>query len=101
MFGALLDESKKAKLQEALGWFEAVLRGRSFCATDNFTLADLALCVTVSQIEAFGFELMPYPRVRAWLQKCKDHLEPFGYQEINQSGAETLASMFRSKLSQL
>lgn len=46
-------------------------------------LADLSLCVTVSQIEAFGFELGPYPKVRAWLQKCKDELEPFGYKVNN------------------
>uniref|UniRef100_A0A1B0CQY6 glutathione transferase n=1 Tax=Lutzomyia longipalpis TaxID=7200 RepID=A0A1B0CQY6_LUTLO len=98
--GAHLDETKKARLAEALGWFDDILKGRKWVATDNFTIADLTLCVTVSQIEAFGFELGPYGRVRAWFQHCKDELEPHGYDEINQVGADALGEMFRSKLQQ-
>lgn len=80
--GAPLDESKKARLQEALRWFDAILKGREWCAAETFTVADITLCVTVSQIEAFGFELTPYARVRAWLQKCKEELAPHGYEVI-------------------
>lgn len=79
-YGAPLDESKKAKLAEALGWFDTVLKGKLWAAADQFTIGDLSLCVTVSQIEAFGFDLGPYPRIRTWFQKCKEELEPFGYQ---------------------
>ncbi|GAB0088259.1 Glutathione S-transferase D7 [Sergentomyia squamirostris] len=96
--GAHLDESKKARLAEALGWFEDILRGRKWVATDNFTIADLTLCVTISQIEAFDFELGPYPKIRAWFQNCKDELDPYGYDEINRIGADMLGDMFRSKL---
>lgn len=78
---------------------EAILKGRTWTAADNFTLADLSLCVTVSQIESFGFDLKPYPKIRSWLEKCKEELDPFGYQEINQSGADTLSAMFLEKLS--
>lgn len=99
LIGAHLDETKKARLEEALGWLEAMLKGRVWTAAENFTVADLALCVTVSQIEAFGFDLQAYPKTRLWLDKCKELLEPFGYQEINQSGADTLCAMFRDKLS--
>ena len=98
MIGAPLDETRKARLEEALGWLEAILKGRIWAATEEFSLADLSLCVTVSQIEAFGFDLQPFPKTRVWLEKCKVELEPFGYQEINQSGADTLAAMFREKL---
>lgn len=80
MVGAHLDEPKKAKLSEALLWFEEILRkGTNYAAYNEFTLADLSLCVTVSQIEAFEFDLYPYPAVKKWLQRCKDHLEPYGY----------------------
>ncbi|XP_052865864.1 glutathione S-transferase D7 [Anopheles cruzii] len=98
--GALLDQTKKAKLAEALGWFDAMLKQFQWSAANHFTIADIALAVTVSQIEAFQFDLHPYPRVRAWLQKCKDELEAHGYEEINQAGANTLAGLFRSKLKQ-
>lgn len=97
--GAHLDETKKARLEEALGWLEAILKGRIWAAAEHFTLADLSLCVTVPQIEAFGFDLQAYPKTRVWLAKCKEELDQFGYQEINQSGADTLSAMFREKLS--
>ena len=60
--GAPLDETKKARLAEALGWLEAILKGRVYAAAEHFTVADLSLCVSVSQIDAFGFDLGPYPR---------------------------------------
>lgn len=97
--GAPLDETKKARLEEALGWLETIMKNRTWAAAEQFTVADLSLCVTVSQIESFGFDLKPYPKTRIWLEKCKEELEPFGYQEINQSGADMLGGMFREKLS--
>nr|XP_019544049.2 glutathione S-transferase D7 [Aedes albopictus] len=100
MVGAHLDQTKKAKLAEALGWFDAMLKQYQWAAANHFTIADITLCVTVSQIEAFEFDLHPYPKVRAWLAKCKEELEPHGYQDINQTGAETLAGLFRAKLKQ-
>lgn len=78
--GAPLDEKKKAQFDEALGFFEAVLKGRTWAAVNHFTIADLSLTVTVSQAEAFGHDLTPYTRVSTWLQRCKDVLEPHGYE---------------------
>ncbi|CAO1421673.1 unnamed protein product [Diamesa hyperborea] len=98
ILGAPLDESKKARLAEALGFLETMLKGKRFSTGDAFTLADLTLAVTTSQIEAFEFDLRPYPKVRKWLEECKKELEPHGYQEINQIGADTLSGLFRSKL---
>lgn len=79
-YGIALDESKKAKLEEAMGWYEAVLKNHSYAAGQTFTLADISLCVTVSQIEAFKFNISPYPRMRAWLTRCKQDLAPYGYE---------------------
>ncbi|XP_037950444.1 glutathione S-transferase D7 isoform X2 [Teleopsis dalmanni] len=98
LMGAPLDESKKAKLREALSWFDVMLKGRDYAATDHFTIADLCLMVTVSQIEAFGHELHPFNRIKQWLQRCKDFLEPYDYEEINAKKAEILANNYRSKL---
>lgn len=115
--GAPLEESKKSKLNEALYWLECFLKGKAWLAAEHFTIADLTCGVTVSQIEAFEFDLRNYPRTRDWLQRFKDELEPYGYQvffrvlhkkvlykllfnfqEINQSGADVLAEMFKAKL---
>lgn len=78
--GAPLDETKKARLAEALGWLDDILKGRTWLADENFTVADLSIAVTVSQIEAYEFDLGPYPRIRTWLQKCKAELHPYGYE---------------------
>ena len=98
--GAHLDQTKKAKLTEALGWFDAMLKKTTYAAASHLTIADISLCVTVSQIEAFGFEMQSFHKIKAWLLKCKEELEPYGYTEINETGAETLAGMFRAKLKQ-
>ena len=78
--GAPLDESKKARLVEALGFFETILKNKKFSTGDDFTIADLSLCVTVSQIEAFGFSLTPFTKIRKWLAECKNELGSYGYE---------------------
>jgi glutathione S-transferase len=80
LFGAHLDESKKARLAEGLQFYEAMLKKeKKFTTSDDFTIADLSLCVTVSQIEAFQFDMLPYPKVRKWLKECINFLDPYGY----------------------
>ncbi|XP_073817832.1 glutathione S transferase D11 isoform X4 [Musca autumnalis] len=96
--GAPLDETKKAKLSEALGWFDEILKGRQFSAAEHFTIADLTLMVTISQIEAFGFDLHPHNRVKQWYKRCKEHMEPYDYENINGNQALVLAEMFKEKL---
>ncbi|KAH8414514.1 hypothetical protein KR215_007877 [Drosophila sulfurigaster] len=96
--GAPLDEGKRARLTEAVGWLNAILEGREFAAADHFTIADLTLLVTVSQLEAFGLELKPYKHVRAWLERCKEHMTPYDYEELNGSKAILLADMFKAKM---
>jgi glutathione S-transferase len=62
-----------------------MLKGHPYAAGGTFTVADISLCVTVSQIEAFGFELLPYKNVRVWLKKCKVEMDAFGY-EVKSNG---------------
>ena len=80
ILGAPLDESKKARLAEALKFFETMLKNKKFSTGEDFTIADLTLCVTVSQIKSFDFDLRPYPKVRKWLAECENVLEPHGFQ---------------------
>lgn len=75
-----MDESKKPRLAEAFDWFNTSLKGHEFAALDHFTIADLTLLVTVSQCEAFGFEVDSYNRVKHWLRRCKDYMAPYDYE---------------------
>lgn len=74
-----LDPAKKARLEEALGFLDTFLKGRTWAAANQFTVADLSLTVTLSQIEAFGMELSSYSRINNWYQRCKEELMPHGY----------------------
>lgn len=84
MLGAPLDEPKKAKLDEAVGWFNAILKKvegkKPFSTGSQFTIADIALLVTISQMEAFGYDLSPFGMVRQWLIQCKDYMEKYDYE---------------------
>lgn len=84
MMGAPLDETKKAKLDEAVGWFNSILKRihvkKPFVTGSNFTIADIALLVTVSQLEAFGYDLSHYGLVLQWLKQCKNHMEKYDYE---------------------
>lgn len=77
--GGTFDDKKKEKIFEALGFFESMLQGRTWAAGNNFTIADLALTVTVDQMLMFEIDLEPFTRIRDWLKRCKDHLRPHGY----------------------
>lgn len=73
------DESKRAPLLDSLGFLDTMLTDRQWVATDQFTVADVSLTVTVSQIEGFGMDLKPFAQVTSWLDRCKELLGPFGY----------------------
>lgn len=80
--GTPLDPLKRSLLVEAMNWYEGMLRRHMYAACEHFTIADLSLVVTISQIEAFDFDMVPYPRIRAWLQRCKVDLEAYGFEVI-------------------
>lgn len=80
IISAPLEETKKARLVEALKFFEEMLKHNFRFSTGNeFTVADISLCVTISQLDAFVFDLRPYPRIRKWFDECKKELSPYGY----------------------
>lgn len=77
--GSAIDDTKKQRLNEALDFFESMLKGRTWAAINNFTIADLTLTVTIAQLEMIEFDLEPYTRVSTWLKRCKDYLSQHGY----------------------
>lgn len=94
--GAPSDDSKKQRIMEALGFFDAMLKGRTWAAVNNFTIADLTLTVTVAQIEMLGIDLEPYTRVRTWLKRCKDHLSQHGY-DVSENVSDFTVFIIKSK----
>ena len=51
----------------ALAAMESHLAGRRFLVAERYTIADIALYAYTHVADEGGFDLSPYPAVRAWL----------------------------------
>jgi glutathione S-transferase len=54
---------------KALAGMEQWLRGRRYLVAERYTIADIALYAYTHVAEEGGFELEPYPAIRAWLER--------------------------------
>ncbi|XP_045767859.1 glutathione S-transferase 1-1-like isoform X2 [Maniola jurtina] len=93
--GGEYNDEAAEKLNEALDWMNSLLEGRVFLAGDNLTIADISIVVIFSNLEAFGFDYSAHENVAKWYERTKKSLEPFGYEEIDQAGAQMLASFMK------
>lgn len=62
-------EDKRAKGVAALQVMESHLARRDFFVAGTFTIADIALYAYTHVAEEGGFDLKPYPALRAWLAR--------------------------------
>jgi len=67
-----LFEQKRTLGVRALNVMEGHLEGRAFFVGDRFSVADIALYAYTHVAPEGGFDLGPYPRVRAWLDRVRD-----------------------------
>ena len=65
-------EQKRALGVRALSVMDRHLEGRAYFAAERFTVADIALYAYTHVAPEGGFDLAPYPRVRAWLDRVRD-----------------------------
>ncbi|KAJ8893628.1 hypothetical protein PR048_006228 [Dryococelus australis] len=82
------------KIEEALGFFDSFLDGRSWAAGDDITIADYTLAVTVSNLEAVGVDISKYPKVDIWYTKAKAAIP--GFEEINSNGVQMFKEIMNS-----
>jgi glutathione S-transferase len=66
-----LVETKRSQGRRALGVMNAHLAGRSFFVGDRYTIADIALYAYTHVAHEGGFDLAPFPSVRAWLERVR------------------------------
>jgi glutathione S-transferase len=58
---------RKERGEQALGVMEQHLEDRSFFVGERYGIADIALYAYTHVAEEGGFDLAPYPAIRAWL----------------------------------
>ncbi|KYB27876.1 Glutathione S-transferase 1-1-like Protein [Tribolium castaneum] len=92
------DPNKATKFEELLNILDGFLKNQSWVAGDNLTIADFAIITVVATAEGVGFKISNYPNVFAWYQRAKNAMSTYGYEEINQAGANGFGSVFKSKL---
>jgi len=60
----------KKRGEAALGVMEAHLTQHPFFVGKRLTIADIALFAYTHRADEAGFDLTPYPAVRAWVERC-------------------------------
>ena len=60
---------RQAQGRAALEVMESHLAGKDYFAAGRYTIADMALYAYTHVADQGGFDLAPYPRVRAWLNR--------------------------------
>ena len=71
---ASLDAKLVSRGVAALARLEAGLEGRDYLASDRLSLADVALVAYTRLAGEGGFDLTPYPNLRAWIQRIEGAL---------------------------
>lgn len=82
------DPAALARLDESLGFLELFLSPGPWVTGPSLSIADCCLAATVSTIAVLHPGLKGYPRVVAWLERCKETLK--GYKEYNEPGVQKI-----------
>ena len=69
MHGRPVDEERMDRGRQALGVMERHLARRRFFVDERYSIADVALYAYTHVADEGGFDLAPYPAVRAWLAR--------------------------------
>lgn len=95
------DESKSHELDHAIFWINNQLKGQKFIATSYFSLADLVLVVTISQVKAFGYNTTRYTRLNEWHDRCKQLLYRSNFREIVDDNVKEVAERYWQQKSKM
>ncbi|XP_018328672.1 glutathione S-transferase D7 [Agrilus planipennis] len=98
LHGEKPNDEQADKVKEALKLLNTLLENSQWVAGPQMTIADFSIIATVSTADAVGFNIKDFPRVSEWYEKMKKTLQPYGYEEVNQKGADLFTQLFHSKI---
>lgn len=76
-----LDPEKLTSLTESIEIFDKILSKRKWAASETtLTLADISLCQSFCQLDAFEFDFQRFQRVSSWYKATQHKLKPYGYE---------------------
>lgn len=102
-YSTLLDSEPRNKLKfdelrQAIVWLNGYLKGRKYVASNQLSVADVALVVTICQIKAFGLNTTSYTMLNDWYERCKLSLAQSNFREIVENYANKIADRYANKI---
>lgn len=92
-----ISQKLKDNLTDSLDDLEGFLEGQEwFSASENVSIADLALLAAFASLYHVGQDISSYPNITAWYERCSGLP---GFAE-NEQGAKALASSVKSILTE-
>ncbi|XP_050296410.1 glutathione S-transferase 1-like [Anthonomus grandis grandis] len=99
--GATPSEKSLKVLEEVLQNLNNFLDNQMYVAGENMTIADFGTITIIATIEACGsVDITQYPNIWLWYQRCKNTMKPFGYEEVNQEGANIFGQTYKKQLAE-
>jgi glutathione S-transferase len=93
----VINPEKKENIIAAIEALEGFLEGQDwFSGNENVSIADLAILAVFATIYHVGLDIVNYPNLAAWYERCSSLP---GYAE-NEKGAKMFADHLKSKLSE-
>ena len=89
---APIDPGNIEKLNEALQFTNVFLAKSKYIAGDQFTIADIAVLMSLISLECVHYDISSFPAVTNYLQKLKGEVK--GYDELVKTCADGLAEWF-------
>nr|AEV23876.1 glutathione S transferase class theta variant 8 [Periplaneta americana] len=94
--GTSPDPAHVAGFEQPLEFLEKFLEGNEWVAGNDITIADYTIGVTVSHMEAVGYDLKKHPNISRWLEKTKNTIP--SYSEIMGVGIPALLDLLEKSV---
>ncbi|XP_018560761.1 glutathione S-transferase 1-1-like [Anoplophora glabripennis] len=96
------NEEAHKKLEEAFQHMDNFLKNQNWFAGTNMTIADFSLFSPFSTVVACDvFDFTNYQNLWQWYQRAKSAMSGFGYDEIEQEGANAFGGYYKRKIKDL
>lgn len=93
-----VDSSAIDGFTETIVWLNGHLKGRKYIAVNQFSVADIALTVTISHIKAFGITTTSYTMLNDWHERCKLLLSKYNFHVIVEIYAIEMGDRYLNKI---
>nr|XP_031829474.1 glutathione S-transferase 1-like [Nomia melanderi] len=93
-----IEESEVRAVEKSCERLNIFLEGNEFVAGDALTIADISISTSIIFLQCFSFDIGRYDNVAAWFNRCKEHLDKFGFEEVHAEGTKQFTEWYQQNL---